>query len=84
MYYTAYKHSTMSAGTPSNSTSNHRAAAPREDHFLVALGKRVRELRNRRGMTRRAAARAADVSERHLAQLEVGEGNVSVVLLQCM
>ena len=32
-------------------------------------------------MTRRAVAREADVSERHLAQLEAGEGNVSVVLL---
>jgi XRE family aerobic/anaerobic benzoate catabolism transcriptional regulator len=72
----------MSATIQPNAASTHRAAAPREDQFLFALGKRVRELRNRRGLTRRAAAREADVSERHLAQLEVGEGNVSIVLLQ--
>jgi XRE family aerobic/anaerobic benzoate catabolism transcriptional regulator len=53
-----------------------------EHEFLVFLGKRVREVRNRRGMTRKMAAREADVSERHLAQLEAGEGNVSIVLLR--
>lgn len=53
-----------------------------ESGFLVSLGKRVRELRNRRGMTRKMMAHEADVSERHLAQLEVGEGNVSIMLLR--
>ena len=57
------------------------ALAPEAD-FLSALGKRVREVRNRRGMTRKVTARDADVSERHLAQLESGEGNVSIVLLR--
>jgi len=33
-------------------------------------------------MTRKMLAREADVSERHLAQLEAGEGNVSIVLLR--
>jgi XRE family aerobic/anaerobic benzoate catabolism transcriptional regulator len=50
--------------------------------FLPTLGKRVRELRGRRGLTRKQVAQEADVSERHLAQLEAGEGNISVVLLQ--
>lgn len=54
----------------------------READFLLSLGKRVRELRNRRGMTRKMMAHEADVSERHLAQLETGEGNVSIVLLR--
>lgn len=58
------------------------AGQPANGHFLSALGKRVRELRNRRGMIRKILARQADVSERHLAQLEAGEGNVSVVLLR--
>jgi XRE family aerobic/anaerobic benzoate catabolism transcriptional regulator len=49
--------------------------------FLVGLGERVRALRSRRGMTRRAVALAADVSERHLANLEYGIGNVSVLVL---
>lgn len=60
-------------------------AAPREDEkspLLVALGERVRTLRARRGMTRRAVALASDVSERHLANLEYGIGNASILVLQ--
>ena len=49
--------------------------------FLVALGERVRTLRSRRGMTRKAVAVAADVSERHLANLEYGTGNASILVL---
>jgi XRE family aerobic/anaerobic benzoate catabolism transcriptional regulator len=58
-------------------------AAEGEDKnpFLVGLGERVRALRSRRGMTRRAVALAADVSERHLANLEYGIGNVSMLVL---
>jgi XRE family transcriptional regulator, aerobic/anaerobic benzoate catabolism transcriptional regulator len=49
--------------------------------FLMALGERVRGLRSRRGMTRKAVALAADVSERHLANLEYGIGNASILVL---
>jgi XRE family aerobic/anaerobic benzoate catabolism transcriptional regulator len=49
--------------------------------FLVALGERVRALRGRRGMTRKALAATADVSERHLANLEYGVGNASILVL---
>ena len=49
--------------------------------FLVALGKRVSALRARRGMTRKALALATDVSERHLANMEYGVGNASVLVL---
>ena len=49
--------------------------------FLVALGERVRSLRSRRGMTRKATALVADVSERHLANLEYGVGNASILVL---
>ena len=49
--------------------------------FLVALGERARALRARRGMTRKALALAADVSERHLANLEYGIGNASILVL---
>lgn len=52
-----------------------------EGNILPLLGKRVRELRDRRGMTRKLVAREAGVSERHLAHLEAGDGNVSIVLL---
>ncbi|MBV9347458.1 MAG: helix-turn-helix transcriptional regulator [Pseudolabrys sp.] len=50
--------------------------------YLDRLGERVRRLRNQRGMTRKALAQHADVSERYLAQLEGGDGNVSIVLLR--
>ena len=49
---------------------------------LLALGDRVRQLRAARGMTRKAVALAADVSERHLANLEYGIGNASFLVLQ--
>jgi XRE family aerobic/anaerobic benzoate catabolism transcriptional regulator len=58
------------------------AGGPQKDPFLVALGERVRLLRARLGMTRRVLAQQADVSERHLANLETGQGNASVMLLR--
>ncbi|MGH8101303.1 MAG: shikimate kinase, partial [Chthoniobacterales bacterium] len=72
----------MQTGLPARQISPQRVPRVSEDSFLLFLGKRVRELRNRRGMTRKMLAREADVSERHLAQLEAGEGNVSIVLLR--
>ena len=53
-----------------------------KNQFLAALGERVRTLRARRGLTRKAVALAADVSERHLANLEYGVGNASILILQ--
>ena len=50
--------------------------------FLVALGQRVRTLRDRSGISRKALSNATRVSERHLANLEYGSGNVSVLVLQ--
>ena len=55
--------------------------AEHKNPFLVALGERVRNLRARRGMTRKAVAVAAEVSERHLANLEYGVGNASILVL---
>jgi len=52
------------------------------DAYLHRLGERVRTLRNQRGMTRKALAAHAKVSERYLAQLEAGLGNCSIVLLR--
>ena len=49
--------------------------------YLIALGERVRRLRAIRGLTRKELARAASVSERHLANLERGLGNVSILVL---
>jgi XRE family aerobic/anaerobic benzoate catabolism transcriptional regulator len=53
-----------------------------KDAFLVALGESVRVRRARRGMTRRALAGEAGVSERHLANLESGVGNASILVLR--
>ena len=50
--------------------------------FLARLGARVRAARAARGMTRNILARNSGVSERYLAQLESGRGNVSVLVLQ--
>jgi XRE family transcriptional regulator, aerobic/anaerobic benzoate catabolism transcriptional regulator len=49
--------------------------------FLTALGERARALRARRGLTRKSLATAAEVSERHLANLEYGTGNASILIL---
>ena len=52
------------------------------DPFLTALGERTRALRARRGLTRKGLAKAAEVSERHLANVEMGVGNASVQFLR--
>jgi XRE family aerobic/anaerobic benzoate catabolism transcriptional regulator len=53
-----------------------------KDPLLAALGRRVRMLRARRGLTRESLAIASGVSKRHLANLEYGVGNASILVLQ--
>src|SRR5438105_14129691 len=55
----------------------------REEHHLLlsAIGLAVRGLREQRGLTRRELARKSGVSERYLAELETGQGNISVARL---
>jgi XRE family transcriptional regulator, aerobic/anaerobic benzoate catabolism transcriptional regulator len=53
-----------------------------EHAFLAQLGERVRAWRTQRGTTRKQLAAASGVSERYLAQLEAGQGNMSVLLLR--
>ncbi len=65
-----------------NTTVNPSDSVEAKNPFLVALGTRVKALRSRRGMTRRATAHSAGVSERHLANLEYGIGNASILVLQ--
>lgn len=50
--------------------------------YLASLGERVRQYRARRGMTRKILAKDSGVSERYLAQLEAGHGNISILLLR--
>ncbi|MGA9089057.1 MAG: helix-turn-helix domain-containing protein [Bradyrhizobium sp.] len=53
----------------------------RESEFLSLLGDRVREMRGVCGLSRRELARQSGISERYVAQIEAGKGNVSIVLL---
>jgi len=53
-----------------------------DEIFLASVAKSVRAARSRRGTTRKQLAHDAGVSERLLAQLEMGEGNISIVLLR--
>ena len=53
-----------------------------EAAYLARMGERVRAWRSERGMTRKTLAAASGVSERYLAQLEAGRGNISVLLLR--
>src|SRR6266850_5321559 len=58
-------------------------SAPQHEHaYLSRLGERVRAWRTEHGMTRKALSLASGVSERYLAQLESGRGNISVLLLR--
>ncbi len=50
--------------------------------FLGKLGERVRESRMRRGLSRKALAHDSGVSERYLAEIEAGRGNISILLLR--
>src|SRR6266850_655102 len=57
--------------------------APQQEHaYLSRLGERVRAWRTQHGMTRKALSLACGVSERYLAQLESGRGNISVLRLR--
>src|SRR5947209_20333244 len=58
------------------------SAGDAEAEFLTALGARVRHLRAMRGMSRKVLSAASGVSERYIAQLESGQGNVSIILLR--
>lgn len=67
---------------PDRASASDLAASASPDDFLVRLGERVRTMRSRRGMSRKALAKHSEVSERYLAQLEGGTGNCSIVLLR--
>lgn len=64
-----------------NTVEANSAEDPDKSPLLAELGERVKAQRARKGMTRKALALAAGVSERHLANLEYGVGNASVLVL---
>jgi XRE family transcriptional regulator, aerobic/anaerobic benzoate catabolism transcriptional regulator len=50
--------------------------------FAASIGALVRLARSKRGMTRRQLAHGSGASERYLAQIESGQGNPSIMMLQ--
>jgi XRE family transcriptional regulator, aerobic/anaerobic benzoate catabolism transcriptional regulator len=60
--------------------ADHKVTA--DERFLRELGEQVRAARARSSMTRKDLAAESGVSERYLAHLESGQGNISVLLLQ--
>jgi len=67
----------MTVEAPSSSES------PQDDQaYLLELGARVRDARTRQGLSRKTLAGKSNVSERYLAQLESGQGNISILLLR--
>jgi DNA-binding XRE family transcriptional regulator len=52
-----------------------------ESEFLKQLGDQLRALRLRRNLLRRVLAQRSRISERYIARIETGKGNVSIVLL---
>lgn len=53
-----------------------------ERDFLDDLGRRVCAARTLRKWSRRTLALMSGISERYIAQLEAGKGNISVLLLR--
>lgn len=57
-------------------------AVEQESLFLAELGRRVRHARTVRGLSRKLLSQTSGLSERYIAQLESGQGNVSIILLR--
>jgi transcriptional regulator with XRE-family HTH domain len=53
-----------------------------EKELLRGLGRIIRELRKRKGMTQDQLSEIADVSAKYLSEVERGNSNVSLLLLQ--
>ena len=77
-------HAQMQTAMPDEVTHARAVATTDETDaaYLAELGARVRRLRAIRGMSRKVLAQASGISERYIAQMEGGAGNVSIVLLR--
>ncbi|MEM9356556.1 MAG: helix-turn-helix transcriptional regulator [Pseudomonadota bacterium] len=53
-----------------------------DQRFLSELGQVVRAFRQRRKISRKALSESSGVSQRFIAQLEAGEGNISIMRLK--
>lgn len=61
---------------------NAQSADLSEEEFIRVVGERVRMARARKGLSRKTLSEASGVSQRYLAQLEGGAGNISIALLK--
>src|SRR5580698_7675659 len=57
------------------------AARSPSEAFVARVGERVRTAREAKGFTRKKLSELSKISQRYLAQLEAGEGNISIALL---
>ncbi len=63
--------------------SNNRAEYRQQD-YLARLGERVRKKRAARNFSRRQLSELSGVSERFIAHLELGQGNISILRLKAI
>jgi XRE family aerobic/anaerobic benzoate catabolism transcriptional regulator len=55
---------------------------PRDSAYLGRLGERVRQWRVSHALSRETLSEASGISVRYIAQLELGKGNISILLLR--
>ncbi len=61
---------------------NNRDRKCDNDSFLASVGQRVHSARTEQALSRTALSKRCNVSTRYLAQLESGQGNISISLLK--
>lgn len=52
------------------------------DNSLILLGKRIRELRTKRGLSQERLSELCGVSSRHISEMERGESNPSFQVME--
>ena len=62
-------------------TPEHNQSEINTSKFIAQVGERVRRARKTRGISRRILSERSGISQRYLAQLELGSGNISIALL---
>jgi len=72
----------MSEGKDQPKRSAYSLESLSTEQFLKMVGTRVRKQRLKVSMSRKSLAVESGVSERYLAQLESGQGNISIALLR--
>ena len=69
---------------PAGGAGSGRAGASVRSPLLAEIGAIIRKARAKRGMTRKTLAALSRTSERYLAQIESGEGNPTVLVLDAV